>query len=141
MSPSGPQLRKYPLDRLKQQPCLSLDARDLAALGVTGQGKEESGRSGKTCLWKIAGQNVSLDLDVQLSYAKTMTKHGRVSRVPVGHHTAVQSEFQHICFIFVAIDAPEHPIGTTTIPEPGAPQEGACQAGASVVAAALTHLE
>ncbi|MDL4818542.1 DUF3558 family protein [Actinomadura opuntiae] len=141
VSPSGPQLRRYPLDQLKQQPCLSLDARDLAALGAAGQGKEESGRSGKSCLWKLAGQNVTLDLDVPLSYAKTMTKHGRVSQVPVGHHTAVQSEFQHICFIFVAVNDPEHPVGTTTIPELGAPQEGACQAGASVAAAALTHVE
>jgi hypothetical protein len=139
-SPSASLLTRYPQAELAQRPCLALDARDLAALGVTGPGKEESGEHGPSCTWNLAGQNVSLDLDVATSFAKTMTEGGRVSQVPVGQHSAVQAEFQRICFTFVAVDALDHLIGTTSIPDPGAPQEGACPAGASVLAAALTHL-
>jgi hypothetical protein len=128
------------LGELAVRPCLALDPHDLAALGITAPGTAESGKNGPSCTWKVAGQNVDLDLDVALSYAQTMTKGGRVTQVPVGQHSAVQAEFQRICFIFVAVDEVEHLIGATTIPEPGAPQEGACPAGASVVAAALTHI-
>jgi hypothetical protein len=126
---------------LASRPCLALDARDLAALGITSQGKEESGEGGPSCMWLVADQNVSLRVDVPLSYAQTMTKNGRVSQVPVGQHNAVQAEFQRICFIFVAVGDTDHLVGATAIPEPGAPQEGACPAAAAIAAAALTHLE
>lgn len=139
-SPSAPKLSKYPKAELAQRPCLALDERDLVALGVTGEGREEPGDNGPSCVWNIAGQNVNLHLDVPLSHAQTMTKGGRLSQVPVGSHQAVQAEFQRICFIFVAVDEADHLVGTTTIPEPHAPQEGACPAGASV-AAALTHIQ
>lgn len=69
-----------------------------------------------------------------------MTKNGRVSQVPVGQHSAVQAEFQRICFIFVGVTDEDHLVTTTTIPDPGAAQDGACPAGASVAAAALTHI-
>lgn len=127
---------------LASRPCLALDARDLAALGITSEGKEEASGSDETsCMWLVADQNVSLRVDVPLSYAQTMTKNGRVSQVPVGQHNAVQAEFQRICFIFVAVDDTDHLVGATAIPEPGAAQEGACPAAAAVAAAALTHLE
>ncbi len=88
----------------------------------------------------MAGQNVSLALDLPLSYARTMTKNGRVTQVPVGQRRAIQAEFQKICFIFVAVDDVNRLIGTTAIPEPGVSQDGTCAAGASVAAAALTHI-
>lgn len=122
------------------RPCRALDGRDLAALRISGKGKQESGKNGTSCAWKLAGQNVSLALDLPLSYAKTMTKNGRVTQVPVGQHQAVQSEFQGICFIFVALHDTHHLVGTTTIPDRGVAQDGTCPAGASVAAAALTHL-
>ncbi|MGW3341700.1 DUF3558 family protein [Nonomuraea rubra] len=140
-SASAPaQLRKYPREQLASKPCLALDERDLAALGISGRGKQESRKHGVSCTWKLAGQTVSLALDLPLSYAKTMTKNGRVSQVPVGQHQAVQAEFQRICFIFVAVDDVDQLIGTTTIPDRGVPQDGTCPAGASVAAAALTHI-
>ncbi|WP_203897587.1 DUF3558 family protein [Virgisporangium aliadipatigenens] len=137
-SPAAPQPRRYPRAELAAQPCLALDDRDLAALGIGAAGTEESG---PTCTWKLAGQNVSLDLDVELSFAEQMTAGGRVTQVSVGRHNGVQAEFQRICFTFVALDAVDDLVGATTIPEPGAPQEGACPAGAAVLAAALTHVE
>ena len=91
-------------------------------------------------MWKLPGQSVSLAVDLPLSYARTMTKNGRVSQVPVGQHNAIQAEFQGICFIFVAVDDIDRLVGTTTIPERGVSQDGTCPAGASVAAAALTHL-
>ncbi|MFD4262858.1 DUF3558 family protein [Streptomyces sp. NPDC058534] len=132
--------RKYTQKELASRPCQALDARDLAALGIKGRGKQEAGRHGVSCMWKIAGQSVSLAVDLPLSYARTMTKNGRVSQVPVGQHNAIQAEFQRICFIFVAVDDVDHLVGTTTIPERGVSQDGTCPAGASVAAAALTHL-
>ncbi|WP_217170184.1 DUF3558 family protein [Streptomyces sp. AC512_CC834] len=140
-SPSAAaQPSKYSQGQLASQPCLALDEHDLAALGITGRGEEESGKNGPTCRWKLAGQNVSLGLDLPLSYAKTMTKNGRVTQVPVGQHKAIQAEFQRICFIFVAVHDTDRLVGTTTIPEPGEPQDTTCPAGASVAAAALTHI-
>jgi hypothetical protein len=140
-SASAPaQLRKYTREQLASKPCLALDERDLAALGINGRGKQEPRKHGVSCTWKLAGQNVSLALDLPLSYAKTMTKNGRVSQVPVGQHQAVQAEFQRICFIFVAVDDVDQLIGTTTIPDRGVSQDGTCPAGASVAAAALTHI-
>jgi hypothetical protein len=136
-----PLLTKYPRAELARQPCRALDARDLQALGITGKGKEEKSKNGTACHWTLDGQNVSLDLDVPQSQATIFTKNGRVSQVPVGQHLAVQSEFQRICFIFVALDTAEHLVGTTSIAEPGGSQEGACPAGAAVAAAALTHIE
>lgn len=137
---AAPRPSKYTQAQLASRPCLALDAHDLAALGIRTPGKRESGKNGAECSWKLAGQNVGLDLDVPESYARTMTKHGRVSQVPVGQHEAVQSEFQGICFIFVAVHDVNHLLGTTTIPDPGVSQEGTCPAGASVAAAALTHI-
>ncbi|MEU6717044.1 DUF3558 family protein [Nonomuraea sp. NPDC046802] len=134
------QLSKYTQKQLASRPCLALDARDLAALGISDQGEQESGKNGPTCSWKLAGQNVSLALDLPLSYARTMTKDGRVTQVPVGLHMAVQAEYQGICFIFVAVDDADRLIGTTTIPEPGVSQGTTCPAGAAVAAAALTHI-
>ncbi|MFI5549042.1 DUF3558 family protein [Streptomyces sp. NPDC051738] len=131
---------KYTQAQLAARPCLALDGRDLAALEISGRGKQESGKHGPTCHWKLAGQNVSLALDLPLSYAKTMTKNGRVTQVPVGQHQAIQAEFQRICFIFVAVHDVDRLIGTTTIPEPGVSQDATCPAGASVAAAALTHI-
>lgn len=131
---------KYTREQLAARPCLALDERDRAALGISGPGKQSSGEHGAQCAWKLAGQYVSLALDLPLSYAKTMTKNGRVSQVPVGQHRAVQSEFQRICFIFVAVDDVNRLIGTTTIPDRGVSQDGTCPAGASVAAAALTHI-
>jgi hypothetical protein len=131
---------KYARTELAQRPCLALDARDLAALGIAGQGEEEATRNGPSCHWKLAGQNVDLQLDAPLSYAQTMTRNGRVTQVPVGPHMAVQAEFQRICFVFVAVDRPDHLVAATTIPDPGVPQDGTCRAGAAVAAAALTHL-
>lgn len=92
-------------------------------------------------MWLMGDQNVSLLVDVPLSYAQTMTKGGRVSQVPVGEHYATQAEFQHICFVFVAVADTDHLVNATAIPEPGAPQEGACPAAAAVAAAALTHIQ
>jgi hypothetical protein len=143
-SPSAeaePLLTKYPRAELARRPCRALDARDLPALGITGKGKEEKSKNGTACHWKLDGQNVSLDLDVPQSQAKIFTTNGRLSQVPVGQHLAVQSEFQRICFIFVALDTVENLVGTTSIPEPGGSQEGTCPAGAAVAAAALTHIE
>ncbi len=131
---------KYTQAQLASRPCDALDERDLAALGISGRGKQESGKHGPTCHWKLAGQNVSLALDLPLSYAKTMTKNGRVTQVPVGQHKAIQAEFQGICFIFVAVHDVDRLVGTTTIPEPGEPQDTTCPAGASVAATALTHV-
>lgn len=140
-SPSDAQQpSKYTQAQLAARPCLALDGRDLAALEISGRGKQESGKHGPTCHWKLAGQNVSLALDLPLSYAKTMTKNGRVTQVPVGQHQAIQAEFQRICFIFVAVHDVDRLIGTTTIPEPGVSQDATCPAGASVAAAALTHI-
>ncbi|KAK1180687.1 DUF3558 family protein [Streptomyces sp. NBS 14/10] len=131
---------KYTQAQLASRPCLALDRHDLAALRISGEGKQESGKHGATCAWKLAGQNVSLALDLPLSYAKTMTKNGRVTQVPVGQHQAVQAEFQRICFIFVALRDTDHLVGTTTIPDRGVAQDGTCPAGASVAATALTHI-
>jgi hypothetical protein len=140
--PSAPPLiTSYPQATLARQPCRALDRRDLAVLDVTGRGKAETSKNGTSCHWKVAGQNVSLDLDVPESFAKTMTKGGRVTQVPVGRHNAVQAEFQHICFVFVAIDDVDHLVSATSIPDPGVSQEGTCAAGAAVVAAALSHIE
>ncbi|MGP4010656.1 DUF3558 family protein [Streptomyces sp. 4N124] len=140
-SPSAPaQPSKYTQTQLAARPCDALDERDLAALGISGRGTQESGKHGPTCHWKLGGQNVSLALDLPLSYAKTMTKNGRVTQVPVGQHKAIQAEFQGICFIFVAVHDVDRLVGTTTIPEPGEPQDTTCPAGASVAAAALTHI-
>ncbi|WP_399887335.1 DUF3558 family protein [Streptomyces sp. BBFR51] len=143
-APSSPsaeaQPSKYSQAQLASQPCLALDGHDLAALGITGRGEQESGKNGPTCRWKLAGQSVNLGLDLPLSYAKTMTKNGRVTQVPVGQHKAIQAEFQRICFIFVAVHDTDRLVGTTTIPEPGEPQDTTCPAGASVAAAALTHI-
>ncbi|WP_181789301.1 DUF3558 family protein [Streptomyces phytophilus] len=130
----------YPLAHLRSRPCLALDERDVAALGISGPGERSSSKNGAACDWLLDGQNVGLDLDVPQSYAKTMTKDGRVTQVPVGKHMAVQAEFQGICFIFVAVEDIERLVGTTTIPEPGASQDGTCPAGAAVAAAALTHI-
>ncbi|MEU5031454.1 hypothetical protein [Streptomyces milbemycinicus] len=69
-----------------------------------------------------------------------MTKNGRLSQVPAGRHKAVQAEFRNICFIFVAVHDVNRLIGTTTIPDPEVSQEGTCPAGASVAAAALSHI-
>ncbi|MCF2129406.1 DUF3558 family protein [Strepomyces sp. STD 3.1] len=132
--------RTYTQKELASRPCQALDARDLAALGIKGRGKQEVGDHGASCMWKLAGQSVSLAVDLPLSYARTMTKNGRVSQVPVGQHNAIQAEFQNICFIFVAVDDIDRLVGTTTIPERGVSQDGTCPAGASVAAAALTHL-
>jgi hypothetical protein len=140
-STTAPPISRYSMAELASRPCLALDERDLAALGITGEGKEEPGEGGTSCMWQVADQNVSLRVNLPLSYAQTMTKNGRVSQVPVGQHNAVQAEFQGICFIFVAVDDTDHLVGATAIPEPGAPQEGACPAAATVAAAALTHLE
>lgn len=129
-----------PADILVPHLRLALDGHDLAALRISGEGKQESGKHGATCAWKLAGQNVSLALDLPLSYAKTMTKNGRVTQVPVGQHQAVQAEFQRICFIFIALHDTNHLVGTTTIPDRGVAQDGTCPAGASVAAAALTHM-
>ncbi|MFD8382921.1 DUF3558 family protein [Streptomyces sp. NPDC059679] len=96
---------KYTQAQLASRPCLALDERDLAALGISGRGKQEAGKHGAACAWKLYGQNVSLALDLPLSYARPMTKNGRVTQVRVGRHKAVQAEFQGICFIFVAVDA------------------------------------
>jgi hypothetical protein len=137
---AAPPPSKYTQAQLAARPCLALDGHDLAALEISGRGKQESGKHGPTCHWKLAGQNVSLALDLPLSYAKTMTKNGRVSQVPVGQHKAIQAEFQRICFIFVAVHDVNRLIGTTTIPEPGVSQDATCPAGASVAAAALTHI-
>ncbi|CAL9554153.1 DUF3558 family protein [Streptomyces sp. enrichment culture] len=131
---------KYSQAQLASRPCLALDEHDLAGLGIGGRGKQESGKHGPTCLWNVAGQNVSLALDLPLSYAKTMTKNGRLTQVPVGQHRAVQAEFQRICFVFVAVHDVDRLVGTTTIPEPDEPQDTTCRAGASVAAAALTHI-
>lgn len=140
-SPSAAsQPSKYTQAQLASRPCLALDERDLAALGISGRGKQEAGKHGAACAWKLEGQNVSLALDLPLSYARTMTKNGRVTQVPVGKHKAVQAEFQGICFIFVAVHDVNRLIGTTTIPDPGESQDGTCPAGASVAAAALTHI-
>ncbi|WP_406218257.1 DUF3558 family protein [Streptomyces canus] len=140
-SPSaGAQPSKYTQTQLASRPCDALDGHDLAALGISGRGKQESGKHEPMCHWKLAGQNVSLALDLPLSYAKTMTRNGRVAQVPVGQHKAIQAEFQGICFIFVAVHDVNRLIGTTTIPDAGVSQEGTCPAGASVVAAALTHI-
>ncbi|GHH87564.1 hypothetical protein GCM10018793_63840 [Streptomyces sulfonofaciens] len=137
---TAPRPSRYTQAKLASRPCLALDGHDLAALGISGRGKQESGRNGAVCEWKLAGQNVGLALDLPLSYARTMTKGGRVSQVPVGQHKAVQAEFQKICFIFVAVHDVHRLIGTTTIPDLGVSQEGTCPAGASVAAAALTHI-
>ncbi|MEV0639478.1 DUF3558 family protein [Streptomyces sp. NPDC050619] len=137
---AAPQPSKYTQAQLAARPCDALDGRDLAALEISGRGEQESGKQGATCHWKLAGQNVSLALDLPLSYAKTMTKNGRVTQVPVGQHQAIQAEFQRICFIFVAVNDVNRLIGTTTIPEAGVSQDGTCPAGASVAAAALTHI-
>ncbi|MES4907006.1 MULTISPECIES: DUF3558 family protein [unclassified Streptomyces] len=139
-SSAAPRPSRYTQAQLASRPCLALDAHDLAALRISGEGKQESGEHGASCAWKLAGQNVSLALDLPLSYAKTMTKNGRVTQVPVGQHQAVQAEFQRICFIFVALHDTNHLVGTTTIPDRGVAQDGTCPAGASVAAAALTHL-
>lgn len=140
-SPSAaPQPSKYTQAQLAARPCLALDGHDLAALEISGRGKQESGKHGPTCDWKLAGQYVSLALDLPLSYAKTMTENGRVTQVPVGQHKAIQAEFQRICFIFVAVHDVNRLIGTTTIPDAEVSQEGTCPAGASVAAAALTHI-
>lgn len=135
-----PRLSTYTQAQLASRPCLALDGHDLAALGISGRGEPDNGRNGAACGWELDGQHVSLDLDVPLSFAKTMTKGGRVSQVPVGRHEAVQAEFQGICFIFVAVHDTDHLLGTTTIPSPGESQDGACPAGASVAAAALSHI-
>jgi uncharacterized protein DUF3558 len=141
-SPSDPPLiTRYAQATLARHPCRALDPRDLAALGITGRGKEESSKNGAACHWKLAGQNVSLDLDVPESFAKLMTKGGRITQVPVGRHNAVQAEFQRICFVFVAIDDVDHLVSATSIPDRAVAQDGTCAAGAAVVAAALTHLE
>jgi len=137
---AAPVLAKYTREQLIRKPCLSLDSRDLVALGIARRGKQSPGKSGVSCAWQVGKQYVSLDLNVSLSYAQTMTKNGRVTQVPVGTHSAVQSEFQHICFIFVALTDTAHLVGATAIPNRGAPQEGACPAGAAVTAAALTHI-
>ncbi|MEV1085177.1 DUF3558 family protein [Streptomyces sp. NPDC050211] len=140
-SPSAPaQPSKYTQTQLASRPCDALDERDLAALGISGRGTQESGKHGPTCHWKLAGQNVSIALDLPLSYAKTMTKNGQVTQVPVGQHKAIQAEFQGICFIFVAVDDVDRLVGTTTIPEPGEPQDKTCPVGASIAATALTHI-
>ncbi|MFD1152543.1 DUF3558 family protein [Saccharothrix hoggarensis] len=139
-TPTTPQQDKHTLAELARRPCLALDARDLDALGITGPGEEEPGENGPSCLWRVGGQNVNLRLDVPASYAQTMTEGGRVSRVRIGRHTATQAEFHRICFTFVEVDGPDHLVGSTTIPEPDAPQSGACPAGLSVVASALTHI-
>ncbi|WP_210573086.1 DUF3558 family protein [Streptomyces sp. GESEQ-4] len=143
-TPSSPsaaaQPTKYTQTQLAARPCDALDERDLAALGITGRGTQESTKHGPKCHWNLGGQNVSLALDLPLSYAKTMTKNGQVTQVPVGQHKAIQAEFQRICFIFVAVDDVDRLVGTTTIPEPGEPQDTTCPAGASVAAAALTHI-
>jgi hypothetical protein len=131
---------KYTQAELASRPCLALDQHDLAALGITGPGKRESGKHGPACAWNVAGQNVSLALDLPESYAKIMTKNGRITQVPVGQHEAIQAEFQRICFIFVAVHDVDHLVGTTTIPDPGEPQDTTCPAGASVAVAALTHI-
>lgn len=140
-APSTSQLSTYSQAQLAQTPCDALDTHDLVALGVTGQGKQEAGKDGAACEWRIADQNVSLQLDAPLSYAQTMTKDGRVSQVPVGQHEAVQAEFQGICFIFVALSDVDHLVAATAIPVPGGSQDGACPAAASVAAAALTHIQ
>ncbi|WP_378790258.1 DUF3558 family protein [Nonomuraea fastidiosa] len=121
-SPSAP-LRKYSLKELRSKPCLALDERDRAALGIKEEGEHSSTKGGEVCRWEVAGQSVSLDLDVPLSFAKTMTKDGRVTQVPVGLHRGIQAEFQRICFIFVAVDDVDHLIGTTTIPDRGVSQD------------------
>jgi hypothetical protein len=138
--PAAAQPTKYTQTQLAARPCDALDERDLAALGISGPGTQESGKPGPSCHWKLGGQNVSLALDLPLSYAKTMTKNGQVTQVPVGQHKAIQAEFQRICFIFVAVHDVDRLVGTTTIPEPGEPQDTTCPAGASVAAAALTHI-
>ncbi|WP_230396479.1 DUF3558 family protein [Streptomyces blattellae] len=140
-SPSAEaQVSKYTQAQLAARPCAALDEHDLAALGISGRGTRESGEYGPSCHWKLAGQNVSLALDLPLSYAETMTENGRITQVPVGQHMATQAEFQGICFVFVAVHDTNHLVGTTTIPEPGEPQDTTCPAGASVAAAALTHI-
>jgi hypothetical protein len=140
-SSAAPLLTRYPGAELARQPCRALDARDLAALGITEQGTVEDAQNGPTCHWKVADQNVNLDLDVPQARAQDLSKKGRVSKIPVGLHTGVQSEFQNICFIFVPLHDPDRLVGSTTIPEPQGSQSGACPAGAAVVAAALTHLQ
>jgi hypothetical protein len=139
-SSKPPHLARYSQAELAKRPCDALDAHDLAAVGVTGHGKEERAKDGKACAWQVGKQHVSLQIDAPLSYARTMAKGGRVSQVPVGQHAAVQAEFQRICFIFVGAHSTDHLVSATAIPDPGAAQDGVCPAGASVVSAALSHI-
>jgi hypothetical protein len=139
-APTAPLLAKYTRAQLIKKPCLSLDSRDLVALGAK-RGTVSAAKDGPDCQWQVGRQHVYLDLNSPLSFAKTMTNKGRVTQVPVGSHMAVQSEFQRICFIFVGITDTQHLVAATAIPDRGAPQEGACPAAAAVTAAALTHLK
>lgn len=132
---------RYTMDQLATRPCLALDAHDRAALGIAGPGKQDQGGNGAACEWEINGQTVTLELNVPESDAKTFATGGRVTQVPVGQHSAVQVEFQRICFIFVAVHDVDHLVDATAIPKPGSPQEGACPAAASIAAATLTHIE
>jgi hypothetical protein len=138
--PTVPLFKKYTRAQLIKKPCLSLDSRDLVALGAK-RGTVSAGKDGPNCQWQVGRQYVYLDLNSPLSFAKTMTNKGRVTQVPVGTHMAVQSEFQRICFIFVGITDTQHLVAATAIPDRGAPQEGACPAAAAVTAAALTHIK
>jgi len=144
-TPSEPLLKTYPEAELRQHPCRALDERDRAALGIAATGKLEPHEGRRSCHWLAGDQTVSLQFGTPLSDARTFTRNGRVTQVSVGqvrgeHRMAVQSEFHRICFLFFGLNSTDRLVKVTAIPEPDAPQEGACAAGVAVLRAVLTHV-
>jgi hypothetical protein len=137
-APAAPAL--YGQAELAGHPCSALDARDRAALRITAPGTDDSGPGGPGCGWELPGQHVTLIVDVPRSYEQTMTQDGLITQVPVGSRPGVQAEFQRICFVFVPVTGEDHLVATTAIPDPGAPQDGACPAAVAVAAATTAHL-
>ncbi|MFI5912442.1 DUF3558 family protein [Dactylosporangium sp. NPDC051541] len=139
-SSAAPQPSGYPQADLAEQPCRALGADELATLGIDAPGQVENSQNGPSCHYKVADQNVGIDLDVPQSFEESRIKDGRVSPVAVGRYMGVQAEYQRICFTFVAVGGPDHQAAATTIPDPGASQDTTCNAGAKVLAAAVAHI-
>jgi hypothetical protein len=139
-SPTEAQPRTF--EALMEDPCAAIDDEEAALLGLhPGPDEPHASSESPGCSWDTSAISLSFSL-YPVTDAATQAAEwegGRTTQIDVGGREAIQSEFQAICIVNVAVDADRSiqvfAIGEYTI------QEELCPASVGLAEAVLEDLE
>jgi hypothetical protein len=130
------------LEELQQHPCALLTSEEATAAGYTADGREGTNDYGeKICNWDKDGASIGFSAfpssDVTRSPQATESR-GRTTELHVVGQRAVQAEFLHACFLYVAA-GPERSFRLSVVGS--TPQDRLCPAATEFAALALSHID